>query len=168
MSIDGVLRDAKVFIVTDLAQPVFLSIKMIVVCVVTSGFDLLMTSRPHFVAPREARRIIGKDHRQAHDDAIPPATRPMCCAIASPVSPPTSASASRRSHPCSATRHSITSRYVHSADAVLLAAADAVATVKLMASDQAQPQLREGSATRWISCAGRIHLFMGVFVPRSP
>ena len=40
--------------------------------------------------------------------------------------------------------HSITSRYVHSADAVLIAAADAVAnaTMKLMASDQAQPQLR--------------------------
>ena len=40
--------------------------------------------------------------------------------------------------------HSITSRYVHSADAVLLAAADAVAnaTMKLMNSDQAQPQLR--------------------------
>jgi Phage integrase family len=37
--------------------------------------------------------------------------------------------------------HSITSSYVHSADAVLLAAADAVATatMKLMASDQAQP-----------------------------
>ena len=43
------------------------------------------------------------------------------------------------------TRHSITSRYVHSADAVLLAAADAVAnaTMTLMASDQAQPQLRD-------------------------
>jgi integrase len=44
--------------------------------------------------------------------------------------------------------HSITSRYVHSADAVLLAAADAVAnaTMKLMADkepDQAQPQLRD-------------------------
>jgi integrase len=41
--------------------------------------------------------------------------------------------------------HSITSRYVHSADAVLLAAADAVAnaTMKLMVLDQAQPQLRE-------------------------
>jgi integrase len=40
--------------------------------------------------------------------------------------------------------HSITSRYMHSADAVLLAAADAVAnaTMKLMTSDQAQPQLR--------------------------
>ena len=46
--------------------------------------------------------------------------------------------------------HCITSRYVHSADAVLLAAADAVgnATMKLMAEksdlapDQAQPQLR--------------------------
>jgi integrase len=45
--------------------------------------------------------------------------------------------------------HSITSRYVHSADAVLLAAADAVAnaTMKLieksdLAPDQAQPQLR--------------------------
>jgi hypothetical protein len=48
--------------------------------------------------------------------------------------------------------HSITSRYVHSADAVLLAAADVVAnaTMKLMckkepdlAADQAQPQLRD-------------------------
>ena len=41
--------------------------------------------------------------------------------------------------------HSITSRYMHSADAVLLAAADAVAnaTMKLMSSDQAQPQLRD-------------------------
>ena len=46
--------------------------------------------------------------------------------------------------------HSITSRYVHSADVVLLAAADAVAnaTMKLMAEksdlapNQAQPQLR--------------------------
>ena len=54
--------------------------------------------------------------------------------------------------------HSITSRYMHSADAVLLAAADAVAnaTMKLMteksdlAPDRAQPQLRhqqrDGSA----------------------
>jgi integrase len=41
--------------------------------------------------------------------------------------------------------HSITSRYVHSADAVLIAAANAVAnaTMKLMGSDQAQPQLRD-------------------------
>ena len=45
--------------------------------------------------------------------------------------------------------HSITSRYVHSADAVLLAAADAVAnaTMKLTEKsdrpDQAQPQLRD-------------------------
>ena len=41
--------------------------------------------------------------------------------------------------------HSVTSRYMHSADAVLLAAADAVAnaTMKLMTSDQAQPQLRD-------------------------
>jgi integrase len=41
--------------------------------------------------------------------------------------------------------HSITSRYMHSADAVLVAAADAVAnaTMKLMGSDQAQPQLRD-------------------------
>jgi integrase len=41
--------------------------------------------------------------------------------------------------------HSITSRYVHSADAVLLAAAGAVAnaTMKLMASDQAQLGLRD-------------------------
>jgi integrase len=40
---------------------------------------------------------------------------------------------------------SITSRYMHAADAVLLTAADAVAnaTMKLMASDQAQPQLRD-------------------------
>ena len=46
--------------------------------------------------------------------------------------------------------HSITSRYIHSSDTVLLAAADAVAnaTMKLMAEksdlapDQAQPQLR--------------------------
>jgi integrase len=39
--------------------------------------------------------------------------------------------------------HSITSRYVHSADVVLLAAADAVAnaTMKLMPPDQPQPQL---------------------------
>jgi integrase len=37
--------------------------------------------------------------------------------------------------------HSITSRYLHSADAVLVAAADAVATMKLMTSDQPQPQL---------------------------
>jgi hypothetical protein len=52
--------------------------------------------------------------------------------------------------------HSITSRYVHSADAVL-AAADAVAnaTMKLMAKepDQAQPQLRDqardGSVVVW-------------------
>jgi integrase len=41
--------------------------------------------------------------------------------------------------------HSITSRYVHSADAVLIAAADAVAiaTMKLVTSDQARPKLLE-------------------------
>ena len=41
--------------------------------------------------------------------------------------------------------HSITSRYMHSADTVLVVAADAVAnaTMKLMASDQAQTQLRD-------------------------
>jgi hypothetical protein len=41
--------------------------------------------------------------------------------------------------------HSITSRHMQSADAVLLAAADAVAnaTMTLMASDQAQPELRD-------------------------
>jgi hypothetical protein len=41
--------------------------------------------------------------------------------------------------------HRGTSRYVHSADTVLVAAADAVAhaTMNLMASDQAQPQLRD-------------------------
>jgi integrase len=41
--------------------------------------------------------------------------------------------------------HSITSTYVHSADAVLLTAADAVAnaTMRLMTPDQAQPQLRD-------------------------
>ena len=37
--------------------------------------------------------------------------------------------------------HSITSRYVHSADAVLIAAAGFVATMKLMTSDQPRPQL---------------------------
>ena len=64
--------------------------------------------------------------------------------------------------------HSITSRYVHSADAVLLAAADAVAnaTMKLMASDQAQPQLRDqrrdGSVV-W----DEFTVFIGVFVPRA-
>ena len=63
--------------------------------------------------------------------------------------------------------HSITSRYVHSADAVLLAAADAVAnaTMKLMASDRSATPVA-GSAPRWISRVGRIHLFIGVFVPR--
>jgi hypothetical protein len=62
--------------------------------------------------------------------------------------------------------HSITSRYVHSADAVLLAAADAVAdaTMNLIASDQVQPRLR--SASRWISRVGRIHRTIGVFVPQ--
>ncbi len=39
--------------------------------------------------------------------------------------------------------HSITSRYVHSADAMSAADAVASATMKLMASDQAQPQLRD-------------------------
>ena len=41
--------------------------------------------------------------------------------------------------------HSVTSRYMHSADAVLLAAADAVAngTMKLLAPDEAQPQLQD-------------------------
>ena len=37
--------------------------------------------------------------------------------------------------------HSITSRYLHSADAVLTAAAVANETIKLMALDQAQPWL---------------------------
>jgi hypothetical protein len=43
--------------------------------------------------------------------------------------------------------HSTTSRYVHSADAVLRAAADAVAnaSMKLMVSDQAQPSCRANS-----------------------
>ena len=43
--------------------------------------------------------------------------------------------------------HSITSRYMHSADAVLLVAADAVAnaTMNLMASDKTQSQLRVSS-----------------------
>ena len=57
--------------------------------------------------------------------------------------------------------HSITSRYVHSADAVLLAAADAVAnaTMKLMAKpigSSATPVA--GSAARWTSHVGRNHL----------
>ena len=61
--------------------------------------------------------------------------------------------------------HSITSRYVHSADAVLLAAADAVAnaTMKLMALGSSATPVA-GSAARWISRVGRIHLFIGVFV----
>jgi hypothetical protein len=61
--------------------------------------------------------------------------------------------------------HSITSRYMHSADAVLLAVAEAVAnaTMKLMASIKRNPVA--GSAAR-ISRAGRIHLSIGVFVPR--
>ena len=48
--------------------------------------------------------------------------------------------------------HSITSRYVHSADAVLMAAADAVSneTLKLMASDQAQPRLRDQQRDRYV------------------
>jgi hypothetical protein len=70
----------------------------------------------------------------------------MCCATASPVSHAADLSyneptiASLLGHKT----HSITSRYMHSADAVLLAAADPVAngTMKLMASDQAEPQLR--------------------------
>ena len=81
-----------------------------------------------------------------------PTSRPMCCDIASPVSPPIWAITSRRSPSLLGHKtHSITSRYMHSADAVLLAAADAVAnaTMKLMgpglASDQAQPQLRISS-----------------------
>jgi integrase len=50
--------------------------------------------------------------------------------------------------------HSITGRYVHSADAVLLSAVEAVAnaTMKLMASDEAQPQLRDqgrGGSVMW-------------------
>ena len=61
--------------------------------------------------------------------------------------------------------HSVTSRYVHSADAVLLAAADAVAnaTMKLMTSDQAQPQLRDQQRDGSVVWDG-IHLFIGVFV----
>ena len=70
----------------------------------------------------------------------------MCCAIRLQILPPTSAITSRAGHKT----HCITSRYVHSADAVLLAAADAVgnATMKLMAEksdlapDPAQPRLR--------------------------
>jgi hypothetical protein len=61
--------------------------------------------------------------------------------------------------------HSITSRYMHSADAVLVAAAYAVAnaTMELMASDQAQPQLRDqqrGASVVWDG----ITSFIGVFV----
>jgi hypothetical protein len=48
-------------------------------------------------------------------------------------------------------RHSITSRYVHTADAMLLAAVDAVAnkTVKLMA----QSDLNRGRIKRNLSCS---------------
>lgn len=60
--------------------------------------------------------------------------------------------------------HSITSRYLHSTDAVLLAAADAVAnaTMKLMEPDQAQSQLREPRGG-WMSRVGRIHLLIRCF-----
>ena len=60
--------------------------------------------------------------------------------------------------------HSITSRYMHSADAVLLAAADAVAnaTMKLMASDQAQSQLPD-QQPRWVSRVTRFHLLYRCF-----
>ena len=63
--------------------------------------------------------------------------------------------------------HSITSRYMHSADAVLLAAADAVAnaTMKLMDLGSGATPVA-GSAPRWISRVGRIHLSIGVFVPQ--
>jgi hypothetical protein len=75
---------------------------------------------------------------------LPADITPMCRAIALPVSPPMPTIASLLGHKT----HSITSRYVHSADAVLRAAADVVAnaTMKLMAEkepDQAQPQLRD-------------------------
>jgi hypothetical protein len=64
--------------------------------------------------------------------------------------------------------HSITSRYMHSADAVLLGPADAAAnaTMKLMAPDQSAATLVAGSAARSIGRVGRFYLFIGVFVPR--
>ena len=80
----------------------------------------------------------------------PPTSRPTCCATASPVLPPIWATtrptiAFLLSH----NTHSITRRYVHFVDAVLLGAADPVANapMKLMAEkpnltpNQAQPQL---------------------------
>jgi hypothetical protein len=75
-----------------------------------------------------------------------PTSRPMYCVTASPVSgykEPTIASLLGHK------THSITSGYMHSADAVLLAAADAVAnaTMKLMASDSGATPIA-GSATR--------------------
>ena len=68
---------------------------------------------------------------------LPPDGRPMSCATASPVSPPTSGF----NEPTIATllghnAHSITSRYVDSADAVLLAAADAVANATMKLTDE--------------------------------
>jgi hypothetical protein len=62
---------------------------------------------------------------------------------------------------CGHNTHSITSRYMYSADVVLLAAADAVANaaMKLMGATTVA-----GSAARWISRVGRIHFFIGVFV----
>jgi hypothetical protein len=67
--------------------------------------------------------------------------------------------------------HSTTSRYVHTADAVLLAAADAVAnaTWKLVGqlnlnleSDQPQPRCRRINID--MDRVGRIHLFIGIFM----
>ena len=83
--------------------------------------------------------------RIAKQGGLPADVTPQVLAIASPVLPPILATTSRQSPACGHKTHSITSRYVHSADAVLLAAADAVAnaTMKLMASDEAQPQLRD-------------------------
>jgi hypothetical protein len=65
----------------------------------------------------------------------------MCCATASPVAADLGYNEPAIARLLGHETHSITSRYVHSADAVLLAAVDAVvnATMKLMASDQAQP-----------------------------
>jgi Phage integrase family len=64
------------------------------------------------------------------------------------------------------TTHSITSRYVHSADAVAAAVAVANATMKPLASNSGATPVA-GSATRWIRRVGRIHRFIGVFVPQA-
>ena len=72
---------------------------------------------------------------------LPADITPHCCATASPVFPLIGYSEPIIVSLLGHKTHSITSRYKHSADAVLLAAADAVAnaTMKLMGKDSDRP-----------------------------